>query len=174
MKNKKKRYLYIPLALSILAIATVLILRDSTLISVKKTAQTKNKVHKKENKREIASIKKAFTPKKESDKSLLAAAHLPKNWKSKYKDNFLRMHVNDSISNLKVTYKKSIQRQDGKTKKTLEHILVKFNKPNGDPMSFEALLDSKTGTVKQTWNQTKYERKKRVTLNGSNRLMVTR
>jgi hypothetical protein len=172
MKSKNKKHFYIPLSLGILVLVTVFVLKDLQAPSVKETTEVQVPT-KKEISRGIASIKKTLVTGNKVSPGLVNSAHLPKDWKSKYEANFFRMHSKNSISNFKVIYKKSIQRQDGKTQKTLEHILVKFNKPNGDPMSFEALLDSKTGTVKQTWNQTKYERKKRVTLNGTNRLMVT-
>lgn len=83
-----------------------------------------------------------------------------KNWKKKYKHNFQRMVKGQNFSNFKVKVKKSIVKVKGNIGRNLEHVIISYKKPNGQPFSFEALIDSESGHLVQTWNKTQYEFKK--------------
>lgn len=90
-----------------------------------------------------------------------------KDWKEKYETNFLRMASVKDVKNLKIKLKRSILKVKNNVGTNYEHIIVSYNKPNGQPFSFEALIDSETGSLVKTWNQTKYEYKKPSKIEGS-------
>lgn len=88
-----------------------------------------------------------------------------KDWKKKYINNFMRMSGAKEIKNFEVIQKKSILKVKNNIGKNLEHILVSFNKPNGQEFSFEALIDSQTGQLVRSWNKTHYEKEHPFLLN---------
>lgn len=87
-------------------------------------------------------------------------------WKEKYTKNFLRMLPKDqALKDFKIKVKKSLLKVKNNVGRNMEHIVVSYKKPNGYPFSFEALVDSETGAVIQTWNKTRYEFNDTVKLN---------
>lgn len=82
------------------------------------------------------------------------------NWKQIYTGNFKRMLYDKKPQNFKVKLKRSIIKLKEHTAQNLEHVLVSYTKPNGHPFSFEAMIDSETGSLIRTWNKTRYEFKK--------------
>ena len=78
-------------------------------------------------------------------------------WKEKYQHNFMRMLGDQKVTDFKIKLKKSIIKVHNNVGRHLEHVVVSYKKPNGDPFSFEAHIDSATGQVVQTWNKTRYE-----------------
>ena len=91
-----------------------------------------------------------------------------KNWQQVYKRNIERM-LNTKNANVKVTKKKSYIKFDNNTGRYLEHVLVQMTKPNGSPYSYEALIDSETGSMVRSWNKTRYEFKEKLKLNHQNK-----
>ncbi|MBT4791145.1 MAG: hypothetical protein HON90_06205, partial [Halobacteriovoraceae bacterium] len=74
----------------------------------------------------------------------------------------------DKVKNLKVELKRSFIKIKKRSRQSVEHILVSYTKPNGQPFSFEAHIDSNTGSTIQVWNQTHHEFKKSVKIKASN------
>jgi len=115
--------------------------------------------------RSIASIPtpKAPTPKREVVGKYTDLGNIRlinkenKDWKKLYSNNFLRMLGDHKVSDFKVKLKKSILKVTNNIGHQLEHVVVSYNRPDGNPYSFEALIDSETGHAVQTWNQTRYE-----------------
>lgn len=94
-----------------------------------------------------------------------------KNWKQKYQKNFLRMIGNEPVKDFKIELKRSILKVEDNVGHALEHVVVSYTKPNGNPFSFEALIDSANGQMVHTWNQTRYEFKDKVKLKAQGRKM---
>ena len=94
-------------------------------------------------------------------KKIVYTNKINKNWKKNYTHNFLRMAGVKKVHDLKIQTKKSLLKIKDKTGTYLEHIIVSYKKEDGLPFSFEALIDSETGSVVQSWNQTRYEYNKR-------------
>ena len=90
-----------------------------------------------------------------------------KNWKNIFANNFKRMTNLKEIKNLEIELKKSIIKIQNNSGRNIEHVLVRYMKPNGMPMSFEAYIDSETGQTIQTWNKTHYDFKKPLTIDAS-------
>lgn len=80
-----------------------------------------------------------------------------KDWRKKYKHNFLRMVKEDKVKDFKITLKESLIKVTRNSGRYIEHVIISYKKPNGDPFSFEAYIDSESGRVIQSWNQTRYE-----------------
>lgn len=83
-------------------------------------------------------------------------------WKELYKKAFFQnLDKSNQVKDFKITQKRSLIKVKQGSGQYLEHVLISYTKPNGQPFSFEALIDSQTGSVVQSWNQTRYEIKKR-------------
>lgn len=87
------------------------------------------------------------------------------NWKEDYRRKFLRMSAIKKVQKLKIESIKSIVKIKNNTARNLEHIKVSYLQENGDPFSFEALVDSETGSLIRSWNKTRYEFKKSISFN---------
>lgn len=88
------------------------------------------------------------------------------NWKDKFTKHFLGDIPQDKqAKNLEIKHQKSIVDVKQGIGRNLEHIIVSYTKPDGKPFSFEALVDSETGAMIQSWNQTRYEFKKPYKIN---------
>ena len=90
-----------------------------------------------------------------------------KDWKEKYTKQFQRMAAIKDLKDFNVELKRSIVKVSANTGTNFEHILVSYIKPNGQPFSFEALVNSETGTMVRTWNKTRYEFKKNYKIEAS-------
>lgn len=86
-------------------------------------------------------------------------------WKKTYKRRFLKMAAIKKVQSLKIEPIKSIVKIKNNTARNLEHIKVSYLQENGDPFSFEALVDSETGSLVRSWNKTRYEFKKSISFN---------
>ncbi len=92
---------------------------------------------------------------------------ISKDWQDKYKKNFMRMTFEEKLKDFTIEKKRSIIKVQNKIGRYLEHVVVRYVRPDGKPFAFEALVDSETGSLVQTWNRTRYEFKKHVKIDGS-------
>ena len=81
-------------------------------------------------------------------------------WQTAYTKKLLRLGKGKKISQLNVEHQKSMVEVKRKSARNLEHVRVSYLDENGNPFSFEALIDSETGSMVRSWNQTRYEFKK--------------
>ena len=93
-------------------------------------------------------------------------------WEQKFREKFAQIDNSLQKNSIKITHKRSIIKKENKSARNFEHILVSYRLPNGNPYSFEALVDSESGTMKQSWNRTRYERRTPTKLDGTNKLML--
>ena len=149
------------------------------IVESKKAKQGTPKLEEKKISRAIASIPKAVstpsTPKEiqreyrgnfSNLNDITLVNKVDKNWKEKYQKNFLRMTSKEKVKGFKIELKKSMVQVKNNIGRNLEHVVVSYIKPNGQPFSFEALIDSETGRIVQTWNKTRYEFKKPFKIQG--------
>ena len=90
--------------------------------------------------------------------AIILTNKISKNPLIKYQANFERMLGDQKAKNFKIELKRSvIKLSSNKFGRYLEHVLVSYIKPDGEPYSFEAYIDSQTAQVVQSWNKTHYE-----------------
>jgi hypothetical protein len=118
-------------------------------------------------KRPSPSIKRVYTGSFSNLADITLTNKVNKNWKKLYKSNFLRMASVKKVKGLKIELKKSMVQVKNNIGRNLEHVVVSYIKPNGQPFSFEAIIDSETGHLVQTWNKTHYEFKKPFKIQGA-------
>ncbi len=78
-------------------------------------------------------------------------------WKEIYTKRYINTIGTNLSKNLKVEHKKSLIKVHFDQGRYLEHIVVSNVDEKGNPFSFEALIDSETGTMVRSWNKTRYE-----------------
>ncbi len=89
-----------------------------------------------------------------------------KKWQQNYKSNITRMLDGTTAPrSIRLTRKRSLIRFRGNVGRYLEHVLVQMTKADGSPYSYEALIDSQTGSLVRSWNKTRYEFKQKSILN---------
>tara|TARA_Y100000768_G_C23991373_1_gene693800 strand:+ start:1452 stop:2072 length:621 start_codon:yes stop_codon:yes gene_type:complete len=156
-------------------------------VAVNKTSAQKAH-HVSQKKRKPASVKKKAIPrmrkavskntnnkervvigKVSKNQKLHFSNHYNKNWLSLYEKNLKRMIRNDELSGLEIKKKKSVLKVKDGIARYLEHIVVNYDNGKSLPLSFEAYIDSQTGQMVQSWNQTHIEFKKPIKLQASNR-----
>lgn len=93
-------------------------------------------------------------------------------WKENFTKNFEKNRSQLGFNSFQIKHKRSILKKENKTSRNFEHIVVRYKLPNGNPFSFEALVDSETGTMAQSWNKTRYEKNEPTTLDGTNKLLL--
>lgn len=93
-------------------------------------------------------------------------------WEQKFREKFAQIDNSLRKNSIMIKHKRSIIKKENKSARNFEHILVSYRLPNGNPYSFEALVDSETGTMKQSWNRTRYEKRIPTKLDGTNKLML--
>lgn len=93
-------------------------------------------------------------------------------WKENFKKSFEQSKSQLGFNSFQIKHKRSILKKENKTSRNFEHIVVRYKLPNGNPFSFEALVDSETGTMTQSWNKTRYEKREPATLDGTNKQML--
>lgn len=187
MKNKKTKFLLLCFSL------TLFFLINPSQTSKKETAMTQES-HQKEQiakstkqkdqmKRSPASIKKVTAPlyqKKNTNPIVDTREYIGKfkdisqlkfvnkislDWEDRYKARFFNNIPEDQkIKNFKIEKKKSIVKVKNNSARNLEHIIVSFNKADGSPFAFEAMIDSDTGSMLHSWNKTHSENKNPVKL----------
>lgn len=81
-------------------------------------------------------------------------------WQKAYTGKLLRLGKAKTVSDLKIEHQESLIQVKRKAARNLEHIKVSYLDENGNPFAFEALVDSETGSMVRSWNQTRYEFKK--------------
>ena len=81
-------------------------------------------------------------------------------WQTAYTKKLLRLGKGKKVSELKIEHQKSMVQVKRKSARNLEHVRVSYLNENGNPFSYEALIDSETGSMVRSWNQTRYEFKK--------------
>lgn len=94
------------------------------------------------------------------------------NWKEKFIKTLKVDNQNLSGNTLKIKHKRSIVKKENKSSRNLEHIVVRLKLANGNPFSYEALVDSETGAMIQSWNKTRYEHREPTLLDGTNKLLM--
>lgn len=90
-------------------------------------------------------------------------------WKEKFINSLKIQNENLGNNGISIKHKRSILKKENKSSRNLEHIVVRLKLPNGNPFSYEALIDSETGSMIQSWNRTRYERREPILLDGTNR-----
>jgi hypothetical protein len=78
-------------------------------------------------------------------------------WKEKYINNFQRMTKASNIIDFKVKNQQSAIYVKRNYAINVEHVIVSYKTPGGVPFSFEAYINSETGQMVQSWNQTRLE-----------------
>lgn len=176
MKDKRKILFFIVIAL---AITTLLIIRPSTKNITAKYETKKDQHPKKQSKwqdRSIASVPQAKKVKKIANRVVIGdqkaekisySNSVSKDWKTNYAKHFNRMLYGQKVQDFKVKVKRSVVQVKNSIGRNLEHVIVSYKKPNGDPFAFEALIDSETGMMVQSWNKTRYEFKRPYKIEGS-------
>lgn len=92
-------------------------------------------------------------------------------WEKKFVTNF-KTNLEDFLpSSFKIKHKRSIVKKENRSSRKLEHIIVRYQRTDGTPYTFEALVDSQTGSMVQSWNKTRYEQRLPIALDGTNRLL---
>jgi len=183
-KNLKK---FPPFILAVTVMTTYLLVSPTETphqVAVKKIKKqniqkvvAKKIVHHQKSSRAIASIPSPQAPNKKREVvgkfsdigSIRVINKENKDWKELYSKNFLRMLGDTKIKDFNVKLKKSILKVNNNIGQQMEHVIVSYTKPDGNPLSFEALIDSQTGSVVQTWNKTRYEFNKPAKLNSTGR-----
>ena len=89
----------------------------------------------------------------------------------KWLTNLEKNLVNILPNSLKLKRKRSLIKKENKSSRRLEHVIVRYQSPSGNPFTFEALIDSETGVMVQSWNKTRYEKRLPIALDGTNRMM---
>ena len=152
-KHSKK---IIPL-LIIISVATFLLIRPTKTrnelateeIEKQKTKHVDKSIKQNKVSRTVASIPSPQNPLKKreivgraSDLSNVTIINKEsKNWKEVYSKNFLRMLGDKKVKDFKIKLKKSILKVNKNVGQQMEHIVVSYTRPNGNPSSFEALVD---------------------------------
>ncbi|MAZ48502.1 MAG: hypothetical protein CME65_08060 [Halobacteriovoraceae bacterium] len=96
-----------------------------------------------------------------SDKSKLKFINsVNPDWQKIYTKKLLRLGKAKPVSELKIDHQKSLIQVKKNSARNLEHIKVSYLDESGNPFAFEALVDSHTGSLVRSWNQTRYEFKK--------------
>ena len=93
-------------------------------------------------------------------------------WKQKFLNTLKVQNSDIAMNAVKIKHKRSIIKKENKTSRNLEHIVVRLKLANGNPFSYEALVDSETGTMIRSWNKTRYERREPTVLDGTNKLLL--
>lgn len=136
-----------------------------------------------ERKRDLASIpkkepklkKKLTTPVKENRhyigsfkdiNEISFSNQTSSDWEDKYKKRFKKSLYGKEIKNFKIEKKRSVVRVRKNVGTNLEHVVVSFTRPDGNPFSFEAYINSETGQLVKSWNKTRYEYKKPYKIEG--------
>lgn len=80
-------------------------------------------------------------------------------WETKFKTHFSSSLPGKELPKaFKIKKLKSVIMTKNNSSKLMEHILVSFIKKNGSHFSFEAMVNSTTGMVHKSWNQTRFEK----------------
>ena len=122
------------------------------------------KISSNQNKRDIASIKPSIMlPKRvrvgiaENDTTTPIINKVSTDWEDKYKERFFQNPGAEEIKDFKITHKRSLIRKKHNLAQNLEHIHVSYKLASGYPFNFEAYIDSETGILVHSFNQTHYE-----------------
>ena len=178
-KNKKIVFAFV------FALMSFLLIQPRSQKSFIKQANQQTKKNKQYHNRKPASIKinpdqtqssqpqqrKIIGNQKNSYQNLKFTNQVNQNGKALYTKNLTRMLKEDIAGDLKIQVKESIIKVKKQTARNLEHVIVSYTKKNGESFSYEALIDSETGTPIKSWNQTRYEFPKSVKLNPNGRLL---
>lgn len=179
--KKNKRQVYLTLFLSLSIVTFLFINPVKKKINKRKNAQRSQKMP-----RNLAQRKASLSPKRApastKTKKTSTAHNLPthrdvigdikpdiplvytnqvnESWKESFEKAFLRHSEKDSIKNFTITTKRSVLKVINNAGTFLEHIVVSYTQVDGSPFSFEAMVNSETGTPIQIWNRTRRESKK--------------
>lgn len=93
-------------------------------------------------------------------------------WQAKFEQSFEESRSLLGFNSFQIKHKRSVLKKENKSLRHFEHIVVRYKLPNGNPFSFEALIDSETGTMVQSWNKTRYERREPTSLDGTNKMFL--
>jgi len=94
---------------------------------------------------------------------------ISKDWKDKFQSNLVRNLKTEDYKDINIELKNSLIKVNKNVGVFIEHILVTIHRPDGSPFSYEAHIDSQTGSMIQSWNKTKYEFKNKLKLNPTGR-----
>jgi hypothetical protein len=160
--KKKKKVVLLPLSLALL---TFFLVRpgDETPVKITQTEKGAQKIN-----RAIASIPATNLASKSKSSSthpreIVGEKHagqlkiinqVNQSWQQLYQK---RLNQQGELSELSIELKKSLLKVKKGIGRNLEHVKVSFKRADGSPFSFEALVDSQTGSPIQTWNKTHYE-----------------
>jgi Zn-dependent metalloprotease len=161
MENKKHIFLICSCLLALLVLTNQSEkIKDSSFVVKNKRAKPM---------RSIASVKKSnilIPLKKEPIRKIIGRSDLPfkaankvdKKWKAKALSNLSKVWIGDK--GIEIEHKDSAVFIKNGIAKNVEHVLVSLVHNNGNPSSFEAYIDSQTGKIIKTWNKTRYESRK--------------
>jgi hypothetical protein len=136
--------------------------------AVPKVLEEKEISKKQEDKRSPASIKKVtktknkrpqpFFPRKSKGmkrfKGLKVINRPNPKWKGNLKDSIFRFGF--KADNFKINHIESVARKEGQKVRNLEWVKISYTQ-KGLPHMYDALVDSASGRVIQSWNHVKYE-----------------
>ena len=143
-----------------------------------------NKIVKKENKKSPARSLAAISPAKVKNDNFVYLGlkekdlekfpltnKVSENWESKFSTSFQKSLVGVQAGSFQVKKQRSIIKKVNKSSRIFKHVIVRYRNALGNPYSFEALIDAETGSMVQSWNRTRYEKRLPIALDGTNRFL---